>query len=223
MSHSDRSLAENEAALLAGNVKATREDWLNVALDVLVSEGVEQVKVLGLAERLNVSRSSFYWYFKSRQHLLDELLEVWEQTNTGAILRQAEAAAETVTEAVCNLFRCFVDIDLYNHQLDFAVREWARRSGPVRRVIDSSDARRVAAIRSMFERHGYPPQEAEVRARVLYFMQIGYYTLELHEPLEERLSFVPEYLHAFTGRTPQPEEVVAFEAFALGVRDRRKR
>ena len=223
MSGSNRPLAENEAALLAGNIKATREDWLNVALDVLVSEGVEQVKVLGLAERLSVSRSSFYWYFKSRQHLLDELLEVWEQTNTGAILAQAEAPAETITEAVCNLFRCFVDIDLYNHQLDFAVREWARRSGHVRGVIDSSDARRVTAIRLMFKRHGYPEQEAEVRARVLYFMQIGYYTLEIHEPLEERLGFVPEYLHAFTGRAPRPEEIAAFEAYALGVRDRRKR
>ncbi|WP_299621261.1 TetR/AcrR family transcriptional regulator [Pelagibius sp.] len=223
MSSSNRPLPESEAVLLAGNIKATREDWLTVALDVLISEGVEQVKVLGLAERLSVSRSSFYWYFKSRQQLLDELLEVWEQTNTGAILRQAEAPAQTITEAVCNLFRCFVDIDLYNHQLDFAVREWARRSGPVRRVIDASDARRVAAIRAMFERHGYPPQEAEVRARVLYFMQIGYYTLELHEPLEERLSFVPEYLHAFTGRTAPPEELADFEAYALGVRDRRKR
>ena len=52
---------------LVGNVKVTREDWLNVAMDVLITDGVEQVKVLALAERMQVSRSSFYWYFKSRQ------------------------------------------------------------------------------------------------------------------------------------------------------------
>ena len=30
---------------LYGNTKVTREDWLNVALDLLVSEGVGEVKV----------------------------------------------------------------------------------------------------------------------------------------------------------------------------------
>ena len=59
---------------LVGNIKVTRQDWLNVAMDVLVSDGVEQVKVLTLGERLGVSRSSFYWYFKSRQELLTALL-----------------------------------------------------------------------------------------------------------------------------------------------------
>jgi AcrR family transcriptional regulator len=53
-----------------GNVKVTREDWLRVAMDLLVSDGVSEVKVLTIGERLGVSRSSFYWYFKSRKDLL---------------------------------------------------------------------------------------------------------------------------------------------------------
>ena len=47
-----------------GNVKATRDDWLDLALSVLAAEGVERVTVLNLSERRAVSRSSFYWYFK---------------------------------------------------------------------------------------------------------------------------------------------------------------
>jgi AcrR family transcriptional regulator len=134
----------------AGNVKVTREDWLTVAMDVLLSDGVEQVKVLTLGERLNVSRSSFYWYFKSRQHLLDALLDQWEATNTAALVAQAAAPAATITEAVCNVFRCFVDDDLFNTRLDFAVREWARRSGGVRKRLDRSDEARLDALTAMF-------------------------------------------------------------------------
>ena len=44
---------------LVGHVKVTPEDWLNVARDVLVSEGVAEVKVIALGERLGGSRSSF--------------------------------------------------------------------------------------------------------------------------------------------------------------------
>lgn len=209
-----RTPAEEPRASGGGNTKVTREDWLAVALDVLVSDGVGQVKVLPLSERLGVSRSSFYWYFESRKHLLDELLAVWERTNTGSIVQQAAQPAETITAAVCNVFRCWVNPDLFNHRLDFTVREWARRSGAVRRVIDRSDAMRLDAIRAMFERHGYVPTEAEVRARILYYMQIGYYALELSEPLEERLARIEDYLLGFTGLKAKPEEVADILAYA---------
>lgn len=199
---------------LVGNVKVTREDWLNVAMDLLVSEGVSEVKVLTIGSRLDVSRSSFYWYFKSRKDLLDQLLAEWERTNTGILLRHCEIPADTITEAVSNLFRAFVGRDGFNHQLDFAVREWARRDGSVRHVIDLGDAARTRAVAAMFERFGYAPEEAEIRARVLYYMQIGYYALDLAEPLEERLKRVEGYLYSFTGQQPRPEEVAAFHAYA---------
>ncbi|MCV6584494.1 MAG: TetR/AcrR family transcriptional regulator [Marinibacterium sp.] len=206
-----------DAEPLAGNVKVTRADWLKVAMDALVSDGVEQVKVMILAERMGVSRSSFYWYFKSRQQLLDALLDQWDAQNTAGMIRMAQAPARTITEAVCNVHRCVVNPDLFDTSLDFAVRDWARRSGEVRRKLDQSDARRLAALRAMFERHGYGEREAETRARVLYYMQIGYDFAQLHEPVEVRLSYVPSYLHVFTGVHPQPEEIADFTAYVRDI------
>ncbi len=199
---------------LYGNTKVTREDWLTVAMDLLVSEGVGEVKVLPISERLGVSRSSFYWYFKSHKDLLAALLEEWERSNTAHLIRHAAMPAATVTEAVCLLFRCWADPALFNHRLDFAIREWARREGAVRRVIDRTDAARVAAFAGLFERFGYPAGEAEVRARVMYYMQVGYYALELSEPLEDRLKRVGDYVLSFTGRPPSSEEIAAFVAYA---------
>ena len=205
-----------EAEPLVGNVKVTREDWLNVALDVLISDGVDQVKVLSLAERMAVSRSSFYWYFKSRQDLLDALLEQWQASNTAAMVAQAEAPARTITGAVCNVFRCTADPALFNLPLDFAVRDWARRSGHVRRLLDQSDSRRVDALSAMFARFGYAPADAETRARVLYFMQLGYDIADLNEPAEVRLSRVSDYVRVFTGQEPDGEELTAFLDYARG-------
>ncbi len=194
----------------AGNVKVTRDDWLRVAKDILISDGVDSVKVLVIGERLKVSRSSFYWYFNSRQDLLDALLDAWQLGNTAALVRQAEAAAPTITAAVCNVFRCVVNPALFDNKLDFAVRDWARRSGSVRRILDQSDGRRLCALTDMFARYGYDELDAVTRARVLYFMQIGYNDAELHEPMEERLKLLPNYLSTFTGREPLPGEVDEF-------------
>ena len=203
---------ESAALKPVGNVKVTRDDWLEAAMVVLVDAGVDHVKILTLSERLGVSRSSFYWYFEDRQHLLDDLVDVWNRTNTGVIQRHCAMPSMTISEAVLNLFRCFVGVDAFDHRLDFAIREWARRSAQVRRVVDEADAARLAAIAEIYARHGFDPAEADTLARILYYMQIGYYAMELNEPLEERLGRVAGYVAGFTGLAATPAELDAFIA-----------
>lgn len=203
-----------QKAPLVGHVKVTREDWLNVARDILVSDGVAEVKVLAIGERLGVSRSSFYWYFKSRKDLLSALLDDWEGRNTAVIEAHCALDAATITEAVCNFFRCFFDPELFDQGLDFAVREWSRRDGKVRKRIDLADSARISAITAMFERHGFTQYEADVRARILYFMQLGYHALDQAEPLRDRLARTEGYLLGFTGQPPRPSELEALFAFA---------
>jgi len=206
--------APPERPAQSGNVKATRDDWLDLALSALAVEGVAHVTVLALGERLGVSRSSFYWYFKNRDELLDALLDRWDSLNTRSIVNQANEPAATVNEAVCNVFRCWVNPTIFSPRLDFAVREWARRSASVRKALDRSDRLRTEALKALFIRFGYEDEDALVRARVLYYMQIGYYALDLKEPLETRLSLTPHYLKAFTGLGPSDAEVDAFRAYA---------
>jgi AcrR family transcriptional regulator len=208
-----------DRAPLAGHTKVTREDWLNMARDTLVRDGAAEVKILSLADRMGVSRSSFYWYFKNREDLLQALLEEWEARNTALVVAHCGMPARTITGAVCNFFRCFVDPSRFDHGLDFAVREWSRRDEGLRARVDAADAARIDAVTAMFARHGHAPADADARARILYFMQLGYHALDVRETMALRLSRVPPYLKGFTGRDPDPEELDAFLAdiTALGL------
>ncbi len=198
---------------IAGNVKATRGDWLNAALGALISDGVDSVRVLTLSQKLGVSRSSFYWYFKSRADLLDQLLAYWREKNTRFVVEHARLPAANVTRGVINIFKCWVDDSLFDPRLDFAIRSWAMLSKKVRKIIRQADEERVAAICEMFRRHGYEAEDAFIRARVLYFTQIGYYALDLREPMESRLSHVPAYLRSSTGCEPEPEDIAEFRTY----------
>ncbi len=197
-----------------GNVKVTRDDWLLAARDILVRRGVGEVKILTLSETLDVSRSSFYWYFKDRTELLDALLDDWEATNIRTIIVHCEMQASGIDEAACNFFRCFVNPKLFDQRLDFAIREWARRDASVRSRIDAADDARLAAVIAMFVRHGYAVEEAGWRARIIYYMQLGYHALEVTEPMETRMSRLPGYLRGFTGRDPDIAVITAFAAYA---------
>jgi AcrR family transcriptional regulator len=219
--HAGRGMRQDMAetapnqTLLAGNIKVTRADWINLALEALLSDGVESVRILPLGQKLGVSRSSFYWYFKSRQDLLDQLLEHWRNTNTRGIIERANRPSATIVQGLLSVFECWADESIFNPRLDFAIREWARRSDDVRRVIDMADTDRVAAIRDLYIRHSYEPIDAFIRARVLYFMQIGYYVLDVKEPVETRLSYSSSYLRSFTGQEPSRDDLARFHDFAL--------
>ena len=199
---------------LSGATKVTREDWLAQARDLLVHDGVAEVKIARIGQNLDVSRSSFYWYFKNLDDLLSALLEEWEARNTKVILRHCALPAETITKSVCNFFLCFVDPNLFDQGLDFAVREWARRDPAVRARIDEADARRLDAVIAMYARHGYAPGDADTRARILYYMQLGYHALDVREPVETRIGRIEGYLHGFTGVAPAAEDMAELIATA---------
>lgn len=190
-----------------GPGRTTREHWIQAALDTLISEGVENVKVLLLAEKLDCARSSFYWYFSNRADLLESLLEYWQSTNTRALVSCANQPARSINDALGHLFASWICGDEFDTRLDFAIRDWARRSGSVRRAVDNSDSARINAICGMFERFGYPHHEADVRARIVYFTQIGYDALDQRESWETRLCRGHDYLYCMSGRKPTNREV----------------
>lgn len=202
---------------LVGHVKVTREDWLNIARDVLVHHGVAEVKILTLSDRLQVSRSSFYWYFANRADLLGALLDEWAARNTATIVAYCERPARSITEALCNFFRCFVDPVLFDTGLDFAVREWSRRDEALRARVHAADAVRLKAVTGMFARFDYDPAEADARARILYFMQLGYHALEVREPMDIRMGRVGPYMQGFTGRAVDEAALDDFMRFVDGL------
>ncbi len=208
---------------LVGNTKVTREDWLNRARDVLVNEGVGELKILKISNQLEVSRSSFYWYFKDRADLLNALLDEWESRNTNSIVSQCKAPARCVTEGLLNFFRCFVDPTQFDPGLDFAVREWARRDSAVRTRIDAADAARLQAVIRIFSANGFSDYESQTRARIVYFMQLGYHALELRESIQVRLSRLEGYLLGFTGVEPARHLIDEFAKFSLGALPDQKR
>lgn len=197
----------NAAGAIAEQGRSTKEDWLNLAIKTLVSDGIDHVKIQVIAKELGVSRSSFYWFFDSLQDLHNQLLEHWLRKNTGPIIERAMRPAPSIIRAIINVFECWTDEALYDPRLDMAIRLWARRSGQVKAVMQLADNQRLEAVAAMYRRYGYEEEDALIRARVLYFTQLGHYTLEVDEDLETRHFHVRAYLRSFSGQEPTEDDI----------------
>lgn len=184
--------------------------WLNAAYEALVDSGLDAVKVMPLAETLGLSRTSFYHHFNSRDALLSALLTRWRDKNTGNLVERCDAYAASITEAMFNLFDCWIDADLFDAAFDLAVRNWALVDAKTSEAVRAADAERIGAIIAMFRRFGYSETAASVRARTVYYTQIGYYSMKLDETAEDRLADMTDYVETFTGRRPLPSETERF-------------
>ena len=192
--------------------RGSQEGWLEAAYNALLESGIDSVKILPLAKRLNLSRTSFYWFFKDREELLSALVTRWRDKNTGSIVKQSEAYAESLAEAMLNVFDCWLNKDLFDSQFEFAVRSWALQSPEILEEVHRADQTRVEALKRMFMRFGYAEARADVRAHTTYLVQIGYISMQASEDIAMRMKRIPEYIAIYTGEVPQQRELDRFFA-----------
>lgn len=182
-----------------GNVKVTREAWVDGARVALIEEGIGGVRIDSLAKRLRVTRGSFYYHFKHHHQLLEELLSAWRLQNR---FTPAKVDTSTPAAAARNLQRITDDLvheNGFDPQFDMAVREWARIAQPVADVVQAIDEQRTEVLRQIFVGLGYPGPQALIRARICYWHQIGYYAVGFQEPVAVREANLQTYLEVMAG------------------------
>jgi len=192
--------------------RGSPELWVTAAYEVLIEQGIHAVKIQTLGARLKLSRTSFYWFFKDRSALLAAVIEMWFGRTTKPLVEAAEAYAETETEAMLNLIGCFLSEKTFDARLELAVRGWAIQDVEILARLRAADSLRLEALRRLLERWGHGGQDADVRARAIYLVQIGYFSMQTEETLETRLQRVPNYVEIFTGRRPVDTEMARFQA-----------
>lgn len=179
--------------------RLSREIWLKAARAELVRAGISSVTINNLAKRLNVTRESFYWHFRSRAKLLDELLEHWEKTNNAPFEKTLSRKMTGLNEFTVISHDIWVSEKGYSPAFDTAIRDWGRSCRKVALSVKRVDQRRMEILRQIFLHLGYREPEAMVRARVAYFHQVGYYALGLREKNETRLKLLPYYMSILSG------------------------
>lgn len=184
--------------------------WLTAASEILVESGVEGVKIAALGKKLQLSRTSFYWFFRDREELLDALVQKWKDKNTGSIIGQSQAYADSLAEATLNVFDCWLDESLFDSRFEFAMRSWALQSKEIQAEVKLADEQRLGALCGMFERYGFDETAADVHARTIYLVQIGYISMQSDESLDLRMKRIPEYVKTFTGEYPKRKELERF-------------
>lgn len=145
----------------------SRADWLKAARLALLKGGVEAVRVEPLARRLSVTKGSFYWHFKDRNALLDELLREWEGEMADVVARIDRGSPPDRLRALVGIVveRARAS-ELGEMPSDAAIFTWASVSPKVARRVNRAERHRMQLLTQIV---GEPE-----RALMLYLAWLGF-------------------------------------------------
>jgi AcrR family transcriptional regulator len=185
--------------------RLTRDDWIAAARKALIKGGVAAIKVDHLARQIGVTRGSFYWHFRDRNELLRSLLQTWKVSNTDPFRRVTRQHAGKPVHQLAEFFCIWLRPGEFDPDFDSAVRDWARVSTAAAQLVRQVDDTRLDILRTLFQALGFAKLEADIRARVMYYHQVGYYALRIRETMDYRRTVFPTYFKVLVG-VPFPGE-----------------
>jgi AcrR family transcriptional regulator len=156
---------------MAPPTRTPRSTWIDAGLRALAAGGPQAVRIEPLAQELGVTRGGFYWHFADRGALLDELLDTWERRSTDEVIELVEREGGDPEAKAKRAGALTFGDDL--HQIDLAVRDWARRDPAVAARLRRVDNRRIEYLRSQLATVCADEDELEARCLVAFSVAIG--------------------------------------------------
>ena len=176
-----------------------KADWINAAKTMLIKQGIAEVKIEKIAAKLKVTIGSFYWHFSGRPALYDAIIEDWLATNTRPLEDAVKNAGDDPRHQYMAFFGVWVLERNFDPAYDNAVRMWSRTSPQIAAIVARVEASRINILRGIYKNFGYANAKAEMRARVTYYHQVGYYAMNVKETTSGRVDLAPDYANILTG------------------------
>lgn len=158
---------------MAPPTRTPRNRWIEEGLRALAAGGPDAVRIEPLAQALGVSKGGFYWHFKDRQALLEEMLDAWERTWVDEVIEAVEAEDEDARSRLRQLFALAAASGGELLKIELAIRNWARREEAVAERLRRVDNRRMDYMRSLFGAICEDDDDVEARCLLTFSLFIG--------------------------------------------------
>jgi len=165
-------------SMIAEGARLTRDNWLDEAFKAVVAGGFDNVKVLAIAEKLKVTRGSFYWHFTDHADLVGSLLMRWKlaQLELDEKLKSHRSDdpvkdLEFVVDAAFNQ----AGSELENLLFEQALRALSHLHAGAAQMLVEVDAERINLFESKFLAIVKDKAKARDLAALLYLAIVGGY------------------------------------------------
>lgn len=168
--------------------RTPRLAWIDEGLTVLAAGGPDAVRIEPLARSLGVTRGGFYWHFRDRDALLEEMLDVWERRSIEEVLDRVESEGGDARTKARRAGALTLSPELL--PIDLAVRNWSRRDPAVAERLRRVDNGRMDYLRAQFSSFCSDEDDIEARCLLAFSLVIGNHFITADHGLRTRQDVV---------------------------------
>jgi AcrR family transcriptional regulator len=162
--------------------RLSRGDWVESALEALAEGGLGAVSVEALAQRLKVTKGSFYWHFRDSEELLTALVQRWEELAVDRVMGELMQLTNPC-DVIRRVIQQTVAIDSPERRLRYRVEAAAAALAEWHPVVRPAyiriTQRRLNGLIVLFLATGLSPSDAAKLGRVAYMTLLGVYPVLL--------------------------------------------
>ena len=158
--------------------RLSRDDWLDQAFWAVVAGGFENVKVLTIAEKLKVTRGSFYWHFSDHADLIRSLLLRWKLQQTALDQKlDSQRSGNPVKdlEDVVDAAFSQAGATLENLRFEQSLRSLSHQNSEAAQMLVEIDTERMKLFESKFMAIVKDVKKARDLSALLYLAIVGSY------------------------------------------------
>ena len=154
----------NTSMIKKGTKRITRDQWLSKALEIFGRTGEDGLHVEKLARELGVAKSGFYWHFKDRDDLLQQLLAYWAHEYTEVVTQNPLLLMSPPRERLLMIATYVFEQNLT--EFDAAMQVWSNKNPEIAKKVRKLTQFRLSFARKCFEELGFTGDDLEMRTRL---------------------------------------------------------
>jgi AcrR family transcriptional regulator len=139
----------------------SKGEWLEAGLQALSKGSISDITIEGLARHLGIAKAGFYWHFKNRQDLLNQLLDYWIHETTEVVADNEKFLELEPRARLMQLSEMILEYDLTRYEL--SIRQWALQDVMAARAVRKINKIRLDFVREAFSELGFTDDDLEMR------------------------------------------------------------
>ena len=152
--------------------RLSADDWIQAGFALLADSGPDALHLDPLCARLEVTKGSFYWHFTDLQAYRNALVQAWGSLNDENRRPFENMPGVDPPERLSVMMQTMVAPQHW--ALERTMRVWAMSDDAVLASVQRSDGRVLRAVRQAFTDCGFTPEDAAMRAAVVFAAGVGF-------------------------------------------------
>ena len=147
------------------------QKWLDIGKRRFAENGIAGININEMSEEMGVAKTSFYFFFSSKEEYLNQLFAYWVVTGTTNLIAMVNQIKDPAKRFLA--LGKMIEENVENEFFYFQLKLYCKYHKHARKFLEDTDRQRVDFSKKIFKDAGQSDEQAEHSRRMMKVFTMG--------------------------------------------------